>query len=72
MSSFEEKYPYISTWVQDGRIEVGYEEYDDVFLRAIDAGGTVWESDDKYESMDEAFAALEAGIKGWCVEQGID
>lgn len=72
MSSFEEKYPYISAWVQDGQIEVGYGDYDSVFLRAIDAGGTVWEDDGKYESMDDAFAALEAGIAAWCKEQGLE
>lgn len=36
MKSFEEKYLYISAWVLDGQIEIGYGEYDDVFIRAID------------------------------------
>lgn len=44
MKTFEEKYPYISAWVIDGQIEVGYAEYDDVFIRAIDAGGVAFES----------------------------
>ena len=72
MSSFDEKYSYISAWVQDGQIEVGYGEYDDVFLRAIDSGGVIWESKGGYESMDKAFTDLEAGIKGWCQENGIE
>ena len=32
MKSFDEKYPYIAAWVQDGTIEIGYNDYDDVFL----------------------------------------
>jgi hypothetical protein len=32
MKSFDEKYPYIAAWVQDGTIEIGYNDYDDVFF----------------------------------------
>ena len=46
----------------------GHEEYDNVFLRAIDTGGVVWESDKVYKNLDDAFADLEAGIKKWCQE----
>lgn len=72
MKTFEEKYPHISAWVLDGQIEIGYGEYDDVFIRAIDAGGVAWESNAKYSSMDEALAALEKGIAAWCDEIGLD
>lgn len=72
MSSFEENYPYIDAWVYNGQIQVGCGEYDNVFLRVIDAGGTVWESSDEYKSIDEAFAAVEAGIAAWCEEEKVD
>ena len=72
MKLFEEKYPYISAWVLDGQIEIGYGEYDDVFIRAIDAGGVAFESNAKFSSMDEAFAALEQGIADYCNQWGID
>ena len=72
MKSFEEKYPYVSAWVLDGQIEIGYGEYDDVFIRAIDAGGVAWGSDAKFSSMDEALSALDRGIADWCEEMGVD
>ena len=72
MKSFEEKYPNISAWVLDGQIEIGYGEYDDVFIRAIDAGGVAWESDAKFSSMDEALSALDQGMADWCEEIGVD
>lgn len=72
MKSFEEKYPYVSAWVLDGQIEIGYGEYDDVFIRAIGAGGVAWESNAKFSSMDEALSALERGIANWCDEMGVE
>ena len=72
MKSFEEKYPHISAWVLDAQIEIGYGEYDHVFLRAIDAGGVAWQSEEKFSSMDEALSALDQGIADWCKEIGID
>lgn len=70
--SFEKQYPNISAWVQDGQVEIGYGDYDDVFLRVTDAGGVVWESNQSYKSMDEALTAVDAAIAAWCKEQGID
>ena len=72
MKTFDEKYPYITAWVQDGTIEIGYNDYDAVFLRAIDAGGVVWESNKVYENLDDAFADLEAGIAARCKDNGIE
>ena len=71
MKTFDEKYPFIANWVQDGTIEIGYGKYDDVFLRAIDAGGVAWESDKTYQNLDDAFADLEAGIAKWVQGNGI-
>lgn len=72
MPSFEKQYPHISAWVQDGQVEIGYSDYDDVFLRVTDAGGVVWESSQSYQSLDEALAAMDAAIAAWCAEQGIE
>ena len=72
MKSFDEKYPYIAAWVQDGTIEIGNNDYDDVFLRVIDAGGVVWESNKTYSSLDEAFHEMNTGIETWCAENGIE
>jgi hypothetical protein len=72
MKSFGEKYPYIAAWVQDGAIEIGYNDYDDVFLRVTDAGGVVWESNKTYSNLDDAFAEMNAAIETWCAENGIE
>ena len=72
MKSFESKYPYISAWVIDGRIEIGYDDCDNVFIRAIDTGGVAFESNAKFSSMDEALAALDKGIADYCKQWGID
>ena len=62
--SFEEKYPNITDFVyQQGRIEIGYDYNTDCFVAAYDEGGTVFEGKDSYDTMEEAFADLEAGIK---------
>ncbi len=69
---FEEEYPYISRFVQEqGKIELGYADYPPFFVVAYDEGGTVFEGKEEYESMDEALADLEAGIKAFMEEHGI-
>ena len=72
MESFEDKYPFIAAWVQDGTIEIGYNDYDDVFMRVIDPGGVVWESNKIYTNLDEAFAEMNLAIEQWCNENGIE
>lgn len=39
MRSFEKQYPNISAWVHEGQVRIGYNDYDDVFLRVKDARG---------------------------------
>lgn len=72
MKTFDEKYPYIAWWVKDSSIEIGYNDYDDVFIRAMDSGGVIWESDKSYENLDDAFADLNAAIKAWSKEIGLE
>lgn len=72
MKSFDEKYPYIAAWVQDGSIEIGHNDYDGVFLRVMDEGGVVWESDKTYSILDDAFVEMNTAIANWCAENGIE
>jgi hypothetical protein len=56
-------YPYIAAWLQDGTIEIGYNDYDDISLRVIDAGGVVWESNKTYLNLDDAFSEMNTAIE---------
>ncbi|MGB3769068.1 MAG: hypothetical protein WA947_21120 [Phormidesmis sp.] len=67
MASFESSYPHIASWVADGCLEIGnIHPYDtSTFICAMDEGGTIWESPDCFETLDEALAAADAGIREW-------
>ena len=70
--TFEEQYPTIHRFVQEiGRIEIGQDEMISAFVRAYDLGGTVYEGEDSYPSMEAALQDLEAGIKAYLDENGI-
>ncbi len=68
---FDVQYPNIAWWVQEGRIEIGRDEYGASFIRVIDEGGMIWESEDVYETIAKALADAEAAIKSWTDEQGL-
>ena len=69
---FAKVHPTLSEWVRGGGwIEIGSDQNVSSFLRALDEGGMLWEGEDEYDTMDEAFQALEAGIAAWVTEQGI-
>ena len=64
--TLEKTYPNITSWVKSrGWIEVGRDGHVGAFVSALDDGGLVWKGDDHYETLDEAFRALEAGIAEW-------
>ena len=67
----EKMFPAIAQWVQDGHVEIGEQEGFGFVVRALDYGGLVFE-DDKPETLAEAMAALEAGLRKWFKEQGIE
>lgn len=72
--SFEETYPNIAWLVtKQGWIELGYLDngYTHSFARAFDPGGTVWESDTDYATLDDALRALDDGIAGWQRQLGL-
>ncbi|MBV9848532.1 MAG: hypothetical protein JO250_02475 [Armatimonadetes bacterium] len=67
---FADAYPNIARWVEDfGWIEMGCDDYSRSFARALDIGGMIWEGGYKYDTVDEALQALEAGIAAWLEEQ---
>ena len=68
MGSFEDKYPKIADWVQDGWIEIGYTEGSRSFIRVLDEEGMVWEGKTEYASVDEALENAEKGIQVWLGE----
>lgn len=72
--SFAATYPNIAHFVNDiGWIEIGYSHdgYLASFIRALDAGGMVWEGADEYPTLDAALAAAEVGLGEWLEEMGI-
>jgi len=63
-ATLKEIYPAIAEYVSGwGWIEVGRDEMNRSFVRALDDGGLVWESPSKTRSADMAFEALEAALK---------
>lgn len=66
MNRFEDRYPYIAAWVQDGIVEIGYIDDDSSFIRVLDEGGMIWSSEDAYPSLDSALEAADAAIAEWC------
>ncbi len=57
--------------MRDGHIEIGDQEGFGFVVRAMDYGGQVFE-DDKPDTLAEALASLEQGIRRWYEEQGIE
>ncbi len=73
--SLETLYPNTTHFVDAiGWIEMGRDDDSPLtsFIRALDAGGMVWEGEDEYKTLDEAFQDLERGLAGWMQEQGIE
>jgi hypothetical protein len=68
----EHMFPAIAQWVRGyGHVEIGDQEMFGFVARALDYGGLAFE-DDKPDTLAEAMAALEKGLRKWFDEQGID
>jgi hypothetical protein len=68
----EELFPAIAQWVRGyGHIEIGDQELFGFVVRALDYGGVVFE-DDRPDTLAEAMAALEKGLRKWFDEQGVE
>lgn len=63
--AFSSRYPNISSWVRDGWIEIGRDDYSRSMVRIMDEGGMVWEVKSKYESLDDLLQHAEAAIAHW-------
>ncbi len=71
-ASIEDRYPTLAAWVQDGWIEIGRDDCNRSFARALDIGGMVFEGkEEHYASLDDVFADLDAGIAAWADENGV-
>lgn len=71
-TKFEQQYPNIHRFVEEiGWIEVGQHEMLSAFVRAYDLGGTVYEGEDSYPSLEAAFQDLDTGIKTYLDTHGI-
>jgi hypothetical protein len=67
----EKLFPAIAQWVRGyGHVEIGDQEMFGFVARALDYGGQVFE-DDRPDTLAEALAALEKGLRKWFDEQGI-
>ena len=62
----------LADWVNErGWVEIGcQDDFSGAFVRALDAGGMVWEGKFSYPSLDDALRDLEHGIKKWVKENG--
>jgi hypothetical protein len=67
----EKLFPAVAQWVRDGHIEIGDQEGFGFVARALDYGGLAFE-DDRPNTLAEALAALEKGIRAWYEEQEIE
>src|SRR5262249_31881610 len=68
----EKLFPAIAQWVRGyGHIEIGDQEMFGFVARALDYGGLAFEGA-RHDTLAEALAALEKGLRNWFDEQGID
>jgi hypothetical protein len=69
--SVEKLFPAVAQWVRDhGHIEIGDQEMFGYVARALAYGNLAFE-DDRPDTLAEAMAALEKGLRKWFDEQGI-
>ena len=52
-------YPNVAAWVEDGRIELGHDDFNKSFVRVLSIGGLIWEGERKYPTVHAALVALE-------------
>lgn len=58
--NFSNIYPNIAYWIESqGWIELGKDHYSNSWVRCLDTGGNIWESNKKHKTLDQALKALE-------------
>ena len=71
-ASFAELYPSLAYWVESfGWIELGQDHYSRSLIRILDEGGMIWESKERYDSVDAALQDAEAAIAEWFKQEEI-
>ena len=62
---FDEKYPTLATWILNGEswITFGRDEMSNSYIRILDLGGMVWESEKRYNSVEEILVDAEEALK---------
>ncbi len=69
MPYLEETYPHIAEWVKSwGWIEIGDDGMAGSFIRVLDEGGLIWESERTYATLDDAVQDLETALAAWMGE----
>jgi hypothetical protein len=67
--SVDEAFPHLAAWVTThGWIEIGYDDDQRSFIRALDRGGMVWEGGMVYATLESALQALDAALASWMKE----
>jgi len=67
--SVDEAFPHLTEWVTTyGWVEIGYDDYNRSFIRALDSGGMVWEGRMVYATLDSALQALDDALAAWMKE----
>ena len=73
VTSFTQSYPNLTYWVESfGWIELGQDDYSRSLIRILDEGGMVWESQERYDSLDAALQEAEVAIADWFKERGVE
>lgn len=70
--SVEKLFPAVAQWVKDDYVEIGVQEMFGFVVRAIGYGGNVVYEDDKPDTLAEALASLEEGLREWFEQEGIE
>ena len=64
---FDQPYSHLASWILngDGWIELGQDDFSRSMIRILDIGGMIWESNERYETIDQALAAAEQALAEW-------
>ena len=67
---FDQQYPHLASWILGGDawIELGQDDFSRSLVRILDIGGLIWESDQRFETVDRALEAAERALAEWIEE----
>lgn len=69
---FDDQHPNLAAWILGGDawIELGQDEFSRSYVRVLDIGGLIWESERTYQTVAEALNDAEAAVAAWMDENG--